>query len=252
MIAASNLNRIFRQGTQAVHAVNGVDLEVRKGERVYIHGPSGAGKSTLLHMLGALMRPSGGTASFRGKEIYAMTDRQRSALRNRSFGFIFQFYHLLPELSVLENVMLPARIMGGASAREIRAKAVDILERVKMDRRLTHRPSQLSGGETQRAAIARALVNSPDILFCDEPAGNLDSEMSREIYGLILENSEKNAMSVIVISHQTVAEGFFHSEYVMKDGVLRKGPGCKSEYQGIRVSVGGISGDQGKRRENGT
>ncbi len=222
MITALNIDKIFGQGAKAVHAVKGVDLEVREGERVYMHGPSGAGKSTLLHVLGALSRPSKGAVVFRDRRIYDLTDRERSGIRNRDFGFIFQFYHLLPELDVLENVMLPARIMGSRPGRKIRLAAFDILERVKMGHRLKHRPSQISGGEAQRVAVARALVNSPDILFCDEPTGNLDSEMSEGIYDLILKVSEENGMSVVVVSHQSMVKGFFHSEYLMKDGALEK------------------------------
>jgi len=222
MITALNIDKTFGQGAKAVHAVKGVDLEVREGERVYIHGPSGAGKSTLLHVLGALSRPSKGAVIFKDRRIYDLTDRERSRIRNRDFGFIFQFYHLLPELNVLENVMLPARIMGARSGRKIRLAALDILERVKMGHRLKHKPSQISGGEAQRVAVARALVNSPDILFCDEPTGNLDSEMSEDIYDLIRMVSEENGMSVVVVSHQSMVKGFFHSEYLMKDGALNE------------------------------
>jgi len=220
MITAKGLNKTYKQGTRPVHAVKYVDLEVGEGERVYIHGPSGAGKSTLMHLLGALRRPSSGKVLFKDKSIYSLSDRRRSALRNRNFGFIFQFYHLLPELNVLENVMLPGRIMRAFSAGKIKKRASDLLDRVRMGHRLPHRPSQISGGEAQRVAIARALINSPDVLFCDEPAGNLDSEMSREIYDLILNISEEEGMSVIVVSHQGIVEGFYNSEYVMKDGEL--------------------------------
>lgn len=220
MIRTENLSKTFKQGVKGVHAVQRVSLEVKKGERVCMHGPSGAGKSTLLHMLGGLSRPSKGMVIFGGESLYHLTDRKRSAIRNRCFGFIFQFYHLLPELNVLENVMLPARIMRAEPARRIKLRALDILENVGMDQRLKHRPSQLSGGEAQRVAIARALINSPEILFCDEPAGNLDSEMSADIYNLIRRISEENNMSVVVVSHQGTAEGFSHREYFMKDGML--------------------------------
>ncbi|MEA3490064.1 MAG: ABC transporter ATP-binding protein [Candidatus Omnitrophota bacterium] len=221
MIVAENINKNFRQGTKTVHAVRDVGLSIRKGERAYIHGPSGAGKSTLLQVLGGLCRPTKGTVMFRESDIYRISDGRRSRLRNSGFGFIFQFYHLLPELSVLENVMFPAMIKGGRSRKNLRSRATEILETVKMSDRLRHRPSQLSGGEAQRTAIARALVNRPDVLFCDEPTGNLDSEMSDQIYKLLLDISEKNGMSVVLVSHQEVIKGFFHSEYFMKDGILR-------------------------------
>ncbi|RKY42247.1 MAG: lipoprotein-releasing system ATP-binding protein LolD [Candidatus Makaraimicrobium thalassicum] len=220
MIITKNISKTFGQGTRAVRAVKDVNIRIEEGERVYIHGPSGAGKSTLLHMLGGLNLPTAGTVTFRGKDVYYLRDRGKSRLRNRHFGFIFQSYHLLPELNVLENVMLPAMIKGGESAAGIRSRAAGLLETVGMDGRLKHRPGQLSGGEAQRTAIARALVNSPDILFCDEPAGSLDSEMREGIYLLIRDISEKNGMSVVVVSHQAPDRGFFHSEYAMKDGVL--------------------------------
>ncbi len=236
MIKAENISKSFRQGTKTVDAVKKAKLQIGKGERVYIHGPSGAGKSTLLHMLGGLSLPTEGRVTFLGKDIYGRSDRERSRLRNRNFGFIFQFYHLLSELSVLENVMLPSMIKGGETVGNIRSRAAGILETVGMADRLMHRPSQLSGGEAQRTAIARALVNSPDALFCDEPTGNLDSEMSREIYALIRDISEKRGMSVIVVSHQDVDRGFFHTEYAMKDGVLERTPDDPAMDSRIKIT----------------
>ncbi len=222
MIQAENLSKNFKQGRTSVHAVEGVSLLIEKGERVYVHGPSGAGKSTLLHMLGALSVPTSGSLKFDGKDVYALSDAKRSRIRNRNFGFIFQFYHLLPELNVMENVMLPAMIRGGRSKRVIRDASRELLDSVGMLDRLKHRPNQLSGGEMQRVAIARALVNSPEALFCDEPTGNLDSEMAREIYLVLLEVSRDKNMSVIVVSHQGVGKDFFHTEYFMKDGFLER------------------------------
>jgi len=222
ILTAKNLDKTFDRGNRAVHAVKDVTICISEGERVYVHGPSGAGKSTLLDILGALSRPTKGNVVFKGRDMYGLSDRERSFLRNREFGFIFQFYHLLPELDVLENVVLPGSIMGGKRKKEIKSRAVYLLERVKLGHRLTHKPSRLSGGELQRAAIARALINSPDILFCDEPAGNLDSEMSKVIYDLIFEISCEDGMGVLVVSHQGVGENFFHSEYIMKDGFLRE------------------------------
>ncbi|MFC1644130.1 ABC transporter ATP-binding protein [Candidatus Omnitrophota bacterium] len=221
MIRAENVNKVFKQGTKAVHAVEAVSMRVAKGERVYIHGPSGAGKSTLLQVLGGLSQPTEGRVIFDGKDIYGLRDSRRSRIRNCCFGFIFQFYYLLPELNVLENVMLPA-IIKGESPRKARPRAMELVETVGMAERLKHRPSQLSGGEAQRTAVARALVNSPEVLFCDEPTGNLDSEMGGEIYALIRRISENSDMSVMVVSHQEVDKDFFHTEYRMKDGVLGK------------------------------
>ena len=246
MIEAKNISKTFRQGRKAVDAVKKVNMRVDKGERVYIHGPSGAGKSTLLHVLGGLSLPTEGTVIFRAEDIYRRSDRERSRLRNRNFGFIFQFYHLLSELNVLENVMLPAMIKGAERAGSIRARAAGILETVNMDGRIEHRPAQLSGGEAQRVAIARALINSPEALFCDEPTGNLDSEMSGEIYALIRETSEKRGMSVIVVSHQDVDGDFFHTEYVMKDGMLDKITGTKAEEPETRDEIVKTASDRGQ------
>ena len=176
----------------------------------------------MLHILGGLSLPTSGKVIFSGRNVYAQSDAKRSRLRNSNFGFIFQFYHLLPELSVLENVMLPAMIKGGASRRAIKLKASKLLDSVDMTPRIKHRSHQLSGGEMQRAAIARALINEPEILFCDEPTGNLDSHMADQIYALIRDISKDRNMSVIVVSHQEVDKSFFHSEYLMKDGKLSK------------------------------
>lgn len=220
MLVAKGLSKTFLRGQEAVHAVCGVDMEIGGGERVCIHGPSGAGKSTFLDMLGALSKPSSGTVVFKGKELYGMSDRARSIVRNKNFGFVFQFYHLLPELDVVENVMLPGLISGRGRTRDVRARARDLIERVGMGHRLKHRPSRLSGGESQRVAIARALINSPDMLFCDEPTGNLDSAMSEAIYSLLLDISREKNMSVLVVSHRETTPGFFHAGYAMKDGIL--------------------------------
>jgi len=220
MLETKGLNKTYGQGRKAVHAVRDVDLKLGRGERVYIHGPSGAGKSTLLHLMGALSRPSKGEVIFEGRDIYRMGDVRRSRLRNRSFAFVFQFYHLLPELNVLENIMLPARMAGSRSLGKVQESANELLDRIMMSQRKRHRPGQLSGGEAQRVAIARALINDPHVLFCDEPTGNLDSAMSDEIYRLILRISEEKKMSVVVVSHQDIVEGFYHTEYYMKDGVL--------------------------------
>lgn len=222
LLKAENITKEFKQGQALVHAVEHASLNIAKGERVYIHGRSGAGKSTLLQILGGLRKPTSGELSINDKSMYKMSERRRSILRNKFFGFVFQMYHLLPELTVLENVMLPSRIRGGEKTFRIKDRAIRILNTVGMDERLKHKPSQISGGESQRTAIARALINSPDVLFCDEPTGNLDSSMSENIYDLIHDISEREKMSVVVVSHQEVRKDFFNSEYVMQDGVLKR------------------------------
>ncbi|MBD3425726.1 MAG: ATP-binding cassette domain-containing protein [Candidatus Omnitrophica bacterium] len=221
MLEARALSKIYLQGAGELHAVEEVDLMVSPAEKVYVRGPSGAGKSTLLHMLGGLDKPSRGSVTFKGSDIYRLSGRNRSRVRNASFGFVFQFYHLLPELSALENVMLPALIKGSSSRKDIRTRAMDLLDKVGISHRASHRPSRLSGGEAQRAAIARALVNEPEVLFCDEPTGNLDSSMSEEIYRLLFSISSQSGMSVVVVSHQELDSGLFTSEYYMKDGRIK-------------------------------
>lgn len=222
MIEIQGVHKTFPQGGKVVKAVSDACMSVSKGERVFIHGPSGAGKSTLLQIMGGLNKPSSGNVRYDGKDIYRISDRKRSYLRSSRIGFVFQFYHLLGELSVLENVMLPARIKGGFGKRDLKERAMDLLGMVGMISRMKHKPSQLSGGEIQRTAIARGLINSPEVLFCDEPTGNLDSEMSRQIYRLIFELSEREQMGVVIVSHQGITEGFFHSKYFMKDGKISK------------------------------
>lgn len=222
MIKAAGINKIFGHGTKSVHAVCDVSFSIKERERIFIHGPSGAGKSTLLHILGGLDSPTSGEVYFKEKSIYRLSDAKRSKLRNISFGFIFQFYHLLPELSVMENVMLPAMIKGAKRKNDIKREAMGLLKTVGMDLRSKHRPSQLSGGEIQRTAIARALINSPRVIFCDEPTGNLDSERGEEIYSLIRKISESSGMSVVVVSHEDIDRDFFHKEYYMKDGILKE------------------------------
>lgn len=240
MIEAVNISKRF---SRDVEAVKGANLTISEGMRVYIHGPSGAGKSTLMHILGALSLPTSGQVKFHGQDLYAFSDKKRSMIRNKSFGFIFQFYHLLPELNVLENVTLPARIKGGEKSKSLKTRAMSLLETVGIEKRAKHRPNQLSGGEAQRTAVARALINSPEVLFCDEPTGNLDSERSREIYTLLYEVSKKNKMSVVVVSHDEVDKKFFHTDYMMIDGALKRaesmGKAWKTKEEILEAATGG-------------
>lgn len=222
MITTKNVSKVFEQGTEKVFAVKEADFEVSEGERVYIYGHSGAGKSTFIHILGALEKPTIGSVNFQGENIYALSDKKRSRVRNLFFGFIFQFYHLLPELNVLENVILPSMIKGGERIRNVRERAFKLLQHIDMGKKLRYKASKLSGGEAQRVAIARALINSPKVLFCDEPTGSLDSENSKIIYRLLRDISEEKSMAVIVVSHQSLDDTFFHSKYMMEDGMLKR------------------------------
>jgi len=183
IVSIRGLRKIYRLGGGEVHALRGVDLDIRPGEMVALMGASGVGKSTLLHMVGALDRPTGGEVFFRGERLFGRSDVELARFRNRSLGFVFQFHHLLPEFSALENVMIPG-LLGGDPRREVEARARELVERVGLGERWKHRPAELSGGEQQRVALARALVNRPALVLADEPTGNLDSSTAENIFGL--------------------------------------------------------------------
>jgi len=203
-LVAHNIHKTYRTGAKEVRAVNGISLEVRKAESLAIVGPSGAGKSTLLHLLGGLDLPTSGKVILDDTDIYKMSDKERANTRNERIGFVFQFYHLLPEFTALENVMMPGLIRGNAirnTQYAVRKRAMDVLQSVGLENRAGHRPGELSGGESQRVAIARALVNEPEILLCDEPTGNLDSKTSEYIYELLFKIKSKQAMSLIIVTH---------------------------------------------------
>lgn len=203
LLQAENLHKIYdKQGTE-VRAVNGVSITVRRGEILVIAGPSGAGKSTLLHLLGGLDKPTRGTVRIDGIDIYNIPDDKLAQIRNKKIGFVFQFYHLLPEFSILENVMLPALIKKRSLRvrKEAKEKAAGLLEAVGLIYRMNHKPGELSGGEAQRVAIARALINDPYIVFCDEPTGNLDSKTSGEINNLICTLNREKYISFVIVTH---------------------------------------------------
>jgi lipoprotein-releasing system ATP-binding protein len=205
-LAAVAVEKAYRKGEHRIPVLRGVNASVAKGEFVSIVGQSGSGKSTLLHLLGLLDGPDLGEVQLYGKRIDDLPASARDELRNRTFGFIFQFYHLLPELSVIENVLSPLMIRYSTFAywrkrRELQAQAKALLERVGLGHRLTHKPSELSGGEMQRAAIARALVGQPEILLADEPTGNLDAGTGREIMSLLKELNAQTALTIIMVTH---------------------------------------------------
>lgn len=206
LLTVQNLSKRFRMGEAVIDVLRGVDLSVRGGELLAIEGRSGEGKSTLLHLLGALDEPDGGTISYDGQDLTKVSARQRARARNEAFGFVFQFYHLLPELNVLENTQLAAMVRYGwlgyrRRKKELRDRAAELLESFGMSHRLGHRPNQLSGGERQRVAIARALMNEPRILFADEPTGNLDSETGRQIMGVIEALHRDRGQTVVMVTH---------------------------------------------------
>jgi len=220
MLEAKNIHKIYHDGKRELQVLKGVSLEVEKGELCAIVGPSGAGKSTLLHILGGLDSPTQGKVILQAEDIYRLDDAALSEIRNKKIGFVFQFYHLLGEFTVLENVLMPALINGRRKTEDGRRKkeAFGLLEEVGLSGRLDHLPNQLSGGEKQRVAIARGLINQPGLLFCDEPTGNLDSQTGAEIIALIKKINRENKMTVVLVTHNAELAKSADKVYYLKDG----------------------------------
>ena len=205
-LSAGGLEKSYRKGKNQVPVLRGVDFDVEHGELVAVVGASGSGKSTLLHVLGLLDAPDAGMVLLEGERVDDRPDRERDELRNRTFGFIFQFYHLLPELSAVENVMMPRLIRHGlwsylSRRRSVRKEATALLERVGLGHRLDHLPSELSGGEMQRAAIARALAGGPSVLLADEPTGNLDAGTGQGVLELLRDLNRERGLTMIMVTH---------------------------------------------------
>ncbi|MBI3322633.1 MAG: ABC transporter ATP-binding protein [Candidatus Omnitrophica bacterium] len=220
LLEAAGLKKSYRIGRQTLEVLCGVDLEVRRGELAVIVGPSGAGKSTLLHLLGGLDRPTQGKVKFEGKDLHGLRDQELSRVRNRAFGFVFQFYHLVPELTALENVMMPAWMAGGAQARKAQEEANRLLSDVGLSGRAGHLPSELSGGEQQRVAIARALMNRPQAIFCDEPTGNLDSVTGGKVMEILLKLNKDNGTALVIVTHEPAITKVAKRVHSLKDGRL--------------------------------
>ena len=216
ILVAYKASKVYDTGAKEVRAVDGVDVMIRRGSSTVILGPSGAGKSTLLHLLGALDSPTSGSVLLDGLDIYSFSDKERARIRNSRLGFIFQFYHLLPEFTALENVMLPAMIKG--RGKGVRQRAKDLLMSVGLKERMDHRPGELSGGESQRVAIARALVNSPEVLLCDEPTGNLDSKASESIYELLFDLKARSKTALVIVTHDESVSEKTDATIRLKDG----------------------------------
>jgi lipoprotein-releasing system ATP-binding protein len=200
VIECRNLHKTYNDGSRTLSILRGVDLQVNPGEILAITGPSGVGKSTLLHLLGTLDRPTSGELRYHGKDVATMSRAEVNRLRNEDLGFVFQFYHLLPEFSALENVMMPA-LCKGAKRSTSATRAEELLVRVGLQDRMTHKPGQLSGGEQQRVAIARALFNGPSVVLCDEPTGNLDEKTGASILELLWELNAGRITTLVLVTH---------------------------------------------------
>lgn len=215
MLKAKNIHKHYGQ----VWVLKGVDLELNKGEIVSIAGPSGSGKSTLLHILGALDRPGEGEITVNDQRINLLNDKQLAAFRNRHMGFVFQFHHLLPEFTALENVCIPAWI-GGRGKKEARARAKELLASLGLQDKLENKPTALSGGEQQRVAVARALINEPQIIFADEPTGNLDSANARSLHQLFFDLRKEFNQTFLIVTHNEELAQMSDRTLHMKDGKI--------------------------------
>jgi lipoprotein-releasing system ATP-binding protein len=217
LLSARKVRKVYPQGTGELEIVKDLSIDIRKGEAICIVGSSGAGKSTFLHILGTLDRPTSGDLFFQGRSLLAMTDEELARFRNQEMGFVFQFHHLLSEFNALENVMIPARV-AGLDKTEALGRAEGLLKQMGLTTRMLHFPSQLSGGELQRVAIARSLICRPQILFADEPTGNLDSQNSGMIQDLFFQLKESLGLTLIVVTHDPNFSRKFGKVHRISDG----------------------------------
>jgi lipoprotein-releasing system ATP-binding protein len=219
-VHALSVTKVFGEGTNTIELFRDLDLVIRRSERVAIVGASGVGKSTLLHILGTLEKPSSGKILYGGQDIFLWEEKELAQFRNRQIGFVFQFHYLLPEFNALENVMMPG-IIGGLSQREVKAQALSLLERLGLTDRLQHRVGELSGGEQQRVAVARALLLKPKIFLADEPSGNLDSRTGRKLHELLVTLNGELGLTMVIVTHNQELAAMMHRTLRLVDGQLR-------------------------------
>jgi putative ABC transport system ATP-binding protein len=220
LIETRDLWKTYVMGSEEIHALRGISIEIERGEYVAIMGPSGSGKSTLMNLIGCLDTPSKGTYLLNGKEVSQMNDNELARIRNEEIGFVFQTFNLLPRATALHNVELPL-VYAGVPARERQERAKGALDKVELTPRMTHRPNELSGGQRQRVAIARALVNNPSILLADEPTGNLDSKTGSEIMALFARLHEAGN-TIVLVTHEADVAAFAHRTIHIRDGRVEK------------------------------
>lgn len=223
LFSATDICKSFHSGTEKIEVLNGLDFNIEFGEMMAIVGASGSGKTTLLQILGTLDTPNSGKILFKGQDLTAMAEKDLSAFRNRSVGFIFQFHHLLPEFSALENVMMPG-LIAGKTKDEMEESARDLLQQVELSHRCSHRVAELSGGEQQRIALARALIMKPSLLLADEPTGNLDARSGNIVFELIRSLCKELQLATIMVTHNKDLAAQMDATFVLKDGVLSKLP----------------------------
>ncbi|GIU15315.1 lipoprotein-releasing system ATP-binding protein LolD [Shewanella sp. MBTL60-112-B1] len=219
LLQVSHVSKRYQEGSVDTEVLHGVELQVFKGEQLAIVGSSGSGKSTLLHIMGTLDSPSSGSVTMLGEDLYKLSSQRQAQIRNEHLGFIYQFHHLLPEFTALENVSMPALIQG-QSRKQVEAKAKSLLERVGLGHRLSHTPAEMSGGERQRVAIARALINDPKLVLADEPTGNLDANSGEAVYELITELAAQLGTAFVVVTHDQSLAARMDRQLHMKDGRL--------------------------------